>query len=221
MPSITRRIIICEGASEYVYLQRLNAFLQSLPIPEGWEDVPLRYIGKPSKEGVGSGTYKRVERAFLNTRSANPKISIHVWVDLDLYLRNEKDCGRLYTARDAKKIPPFAFSTMVFEDFYALHADDERFLQWREILLQAGHFSSPLYAGDYMPLFQKTFPRYSKANLPADFLSVESLRNTIRHAQELPHPNAPALGEIHTFHNLLIDDLRTFYPTLFAPGATA
>lgn len=37
-------IVVCEGASEWMYLQRLNSFLSSQPFPEGWLDVPIRFM---------------------------------------------------------------------------------------------------------------------------------------------------------------------------------
>ena len=104
-------IIICEGTSEAVYLQELNRFLRE-------EEIPLVY--KP--ESCDGGQYSNVVRKYKKTRKNNPRSTIHICVDFDIYLRNDNSNWTSYETRP-KDIPEFLFTTMNFEDFLSLHLD--------------------------------------------------------------------------------------------------
>ncbi len=103
-----------------------------------------------------------------------------------------------------------------FEDFIALHYDDERFEKWKAEFSKAGHFEHPLHWDDYKVHYLKIFPEYEKNRLPMDFLSVEVLRNLFRHMNEMPDINCNGLPATRTFAGLLKDILVTAYPDKFA-----
>lgn len=100
--------VICEGRSEFVYIQRLQSFLDSQFA--GWS-VPLTF--RPIDNGGGScGT---VITGYKKQRAENKRAIIQVWVDYDLYFRNDKDCMTRYLAKP-RGIPDFRFSYHNFED---------------------------------------------------------------------------------------------------------
>ena len=203
-------VVVCEGGSEWTYLQRLNSFLASLPFPDGWLEVPVRFIGRPPRNGVGTGAYKAVERELRKAARQNPSAERWAWVDADIYARNEKTCGDSYLRRPAD-VAPFAFSVFNFEDFLACHLDDAGFERWRSVMDAAGHFRSPLCWEDYRPLFQKVLPGYRKADLPSGFVLRESLANLRRHVAEFPSVSLGALSGERMFAERLLAEIGAWY----------
>ena len=204
-------IVICEGASEATYLQRLNSFLANQPYPDEWYDVPIRFVIKPSKEGVGTGAYKRVEQALRKEIKANPTFEKWVWVDADLYVRNDKGARDGYLKRP-QTIPSFFFSVLNFEDFLALHLDDDKFAAWIQIMSSAGHFRTPLHSDDYETLFKQILPHYRKAELPVDFITLESLGNLKRHLSQMPTIDNHGLPIDRTFAAAIVAEINHWYP---------
>ena len=72
MPSY---IMVCEGRSEFVYLQRLQSFLDSQA--SGW-NVPLNFIPKipanPDGDESGGGFYTNVTRCYRRQRNRDKKL---------------------------------------------------------------------------------------------------------------------------------------------------
>lgn len=203
-------IVVCEGPSEWIYLQRLNSFLSSLPFPDGWMDIPIRFIGKPPKAGVGTGKYNAVEKEIRSARKQNRSQEIWAWVDADLYVRNDKACGDNYRNRP-KGIPPFDFSIFNFEDFLALHLDEPGFLKWTEVMTTAGHFNSPLHWDDYKVHYAKVMPGYKKADLPVDFITLEALGNLNRHLSQMPAVDYGELSVSRTFAHSMLKEISRWY----------
>ena len=62
-------IIVCEGASECNYLDHLNRFLSTLPLPDDGGPIPLRFIARPKnidpKTGVNVLELRRFHRVAL------------------------------------------------------------------------------------------------------------------------------------------------------------
>lgn len=203
-------VVICEGASEWAYLQRLNSFLASLPFPDGWLDVPVRFIGRPPKVGVGTGAYKPVERALRKEMKENQTAEKWVWVDADLYIRNEKDSGDNYRRRPAN-IAPFYFSILNFEDFLACHLDDESFKRWITVMSATGHFTNPLCWDDYKIPYAQILPGYHKGGLPADIITLESLGNLKRHIAHIPTIKCNGLPIERTFAELMLNEICRWY----------
>lgn len=203
-------VVVCEGESEWTYLQRLNSALAALPFPNGWMQVPVRFIGRPKKTGVGKGAFKAIERELRKEMKQNPSAEKWAWVDADLYVRNYKDCGKNYRER-ATGIPPFYFTIFNFEDFLALHLDDDGFSRWVDVMTEAGHFNCPLYWDDYKCLFDKVMPGYRKGGLPADFISLASLGNLNRHLSQMPIVDLKSLTVEHTFAESMLDEISRWY----------
>lgn len=205
----TRYIIVCEGESEWAYLQRLQSFLDDQPLADGVFETPLRLI-VPKRVIVKTGTFGALKSRYNKTRTENKKTSIQIWADFDLYHRNDKKCAEHYAHKTAG-IPDFLFSFHNFEDFIALHWNDEQFQQWLQFG-GLGHFAQPLHAVDYLPEFLKISPGYGKGALPVDFITWDSLKNLKQNKAQRPTSNPQNLQGIQSFADFLIGEIETAYP---------
>lgn len=210
MASPKNIVVVCEGESEWTYLQRLNSALAGEPFPEGWVEPPVRFIGRPKKTGVGNGAFKAVERELRKEMKSSPSAEKWVLVDADLYVCNYKACGTNYRKR-AMWIPPFHFTVFNFEDFLALHLNDEGFRRWVEVMTEAGHFKEPLHWNDYKGHFEKVMPGYRKGGLPADFVTLVSLGNLSRHLSQMPAVDLKDLQVERTFAESVLEEVSRWY----------
>jgi len=154
-------ILVCEGESEVAYIQELNRLLRELEI-----NTTLRPIC------IGSGFFSKVVATYKSIRKNNPRTKTYIWVDWDIYARNERDCGTAYTHKP-DGIPDFCFSRQNFEDFLATHLSEDELNRWLEACQQNGHLAQPLHGDEYIPLFKsQLFPTYFKGNLPFELTEV-------------------------------------------------
>lgn len=212
MPA-TRHIIVCEGESEWAYLQRLQAFLDSQQLPPDTFETPLKFI-VPERVIVKNGSFGKMKSRYNKTRKENKNTtSVQIWADFDLYHRNDKKCAELYAAKTAG-IPDFLFSFHNFEDFYALHFNGRELAEWLQYGSPAGrrHFTAPLHARDYVPEIKRIFPGYKKAELPADFVSWAALKNLNANLRLQPKSNPHSLQGIQSFAEFLISEIERAYP---------
>ncbi len=145
-------IVICEGSSEYVYLQELNRFFRA-------NHIPLAFSGQV----IGTGAYKAAVNRYRDIRRQMKNAEIVIWVDKDIYLDSQK---RLYDNKPPV-IPDFMFSRMNFEDFLALHMDRKSMFKWQKVCEEHHHFSEPMCSAVYLPLFKVScFEHYKKGKLP-------------------------------------------------------
>lgn len=174
--------VVCEGKSEKAYLAQLNRLFRESGVPIIVKD-----------EVAGGGGYALVTDTYKKTqkKSGIRKVGPHtpqpwIWVDSDLYERNERDCHTRYQNRP-NGIPAFLFSHHNFEDFLVLHLGDEQVAQWVN-LCNGG--SDPLHERDYLPLLPALFPDYQKPNLPAALLVLtpHHLANAYRHSRDTAIP---------------------------------
>jgi len=207
MPCI--HIIVCEGESEWTYLQRLQSFLDSLPLPLDTFETPLRFVAR-KQAVVKSGSFGKLKSCHKKERKENKKASIQIWADFDLYHRNDCSCAERY-ARKAAGIPDFLFSYHNFEDFFALHWDGQHIQQWLCFGNQ-GHFISPLHSKGYLPEIENIFPTYEKASLPAGFVSWASLKKLKANLHLQPSSNPHNLQGIRSFAEFLIAEIEKAYP---------
>jgi hypothetical protein len=166
-----------------------------------------------------NGAFGSMKRAYSQTRKDNKKApSIQIWADFDLYHRNDCSCAEHYAAKTAG-IPDFLFSFHNFEDFHALHFDGDQLAAWQHYGGPAGrrHFTSPLHARDYVPEIESIFPGYKKNDLPADFVTLASLRNLKANLAHQPSSSNPHnLVDIRSFAAFLIDQIERAYPSLLS-----
>lgn len=220
MPT-TRHIIVCEGESEWAYLQRIQGFLDDQELPPRTFETPLRFI-VPERIIAKNGSFGILKNRYTRTRTENRRLSIQVWADFDLYHRNDNQCAQLYAAKTAG-IPDFLFSFHNFEDFFALHFDGQQFADWIHFGGTAGlrHFTTPLHSHGYLPAIERIFPSYKKGALPADFVSWASLRNLKANLGHQPKANPYNFEAVRSFAEFLISEIERAYPgSLDQPRAT-
>lgn len=221
MPT-TRHIIVCEGESEWAYLQRLQGFLDDLELPPDTFETPLQFIAT-KRSVVKGGEYKRMENHYRCTRKEHRKTSIEIWADFDLYHRNDFKCADHYKAKPGG-IPDFLFSFHNFEDFYALHFDGQPLSDWLQFGGTAGrrHFTTPLHSEGYLPEVERIFPGYEKGGLPAGFVSWASLRNLKANLHHQPmNSNPQNLQGIRSFAAFLVGEIERAYPGSLNPVSAA
>lgn len=215
---VTRHLIVCEGESEWTYLQRLQSFLDDQVVPAGAFETPLRFIG-PAHAIAKNGSFGKLVSTYKKTRSANRGRSIQVWADFDLYHRNDNHCATHYAAKPVG-IPDFLFSFHNFEDFYALHFAGYALAEWLNFGARSGlhHFTMPLHSDDYLPEIKRIFPGYKKNDLPADFVNWASLRNLKANLGHQPMSSNPHnLTGICSFAVFLIGQIERAYPGCLDP----
>lgn len=216
MPSF---IMVCEGRSEFAYLQRLQSFLDDQT--QGW-NVPLRFIPQVAVGADGSeqggGFYNNVVGCYKAQRRSNPRSLIEIWVDHDIYFRQNSAPERRNIARYMGKpegIPAFVFSFHNFEDFLALHLDDAALQRWHAAFDPA-HVATPLHSVDYLPLYEAILPGYRKGDLSPDFITRESLTR-LKANLASPLVPEPAESRFRSFARFLITQIDAAFPDLLAP----
>ena len=211
-------IMVCEGRSERAYLQRLQSFLDNET--ECWP-VPLQFIPRLPVGGdgleQGGGYYANILKCFKSERKKNRKSRIEVWVDDDIYVREDGERERENRASYLAKlgsIPDFHFSFHNFEDFLALHLDDAAIQRWHAAF-DLAHVSRPLHSQDYLPLYEAVFPGYRKGDVPPDFITRDSLS---RLKARLDRPLVPTAVEpsFCSFAHFLIEQIDAAFPSLLA-----
>lgn len=170
--------VACEGKSEKAYLAELNRLFRETGTPLILKDEVAGGGFYPLAEAA----YKRAQKKCGTRGQSAGQGSPWVWVDSDLYERNDRASGDLYTSRP-RGIPPFLFSHHNFEDFLVLHLGDEQVEQWRKL---CGGGTEPLHERDYLPLLATIFPDYAKPSLPAPLspLTPTLLANAYRHSKD-------------------------------------
>jgi hypothetical protein len=213
MPCV-RYIFVCEGESEWVYLRRLQSFLDQQPVTAGHFETPLRLIA-PSNAVAKGGSFKTLARQFRGVRRENKRSDIKVWADFDLYHRNNNSCADLYRGKTAG-IPAFHFSFHNFEDFYALHLDEPQHQAWLAFG-QQGHFVQPLHSDGYFPAFTQIAVGYAKGAIRPDFISWESLANLKHNKANRPTSNPQNLAGIQCFAEFLVGAIDQAFPGKLLP----
>ena len=215
---VTRHLIVCEGESEWTYLQRLQSFLDDQEVPAGAFETPLRFIG-PEHAMAKNGSFGKLVSTFKKKRTENRGRSIQIWADFDLFHRNYGHCAEHYAAK-TDGIPDFLFSFHNFEDFYALHFAGDALAEWLKFGGRSGfrHFTTPLHSDGYLPEIKRIFPGYRKNDLPPDFVTWASLRNLKANLGHQPTSSNPHnLQNIRSFAAFLIDQIERAYPGKLAP----
>lgn len=176
-------IVLCEGASELAYISEINRLF----VRGAYGSAAF------SPRMVGSGHFNNIRRKYKEAIKEQRKPSLVIWVDRDLFVRNDRKCQSLFL--EDKTVPKelFLFSEMNFEDFLMLHCDDVELEQWILGMQEIRHFQSPVHERDYLPLFRQRFPEYRKGELPFA-LNYERLATMMRHASNKECPVKNGFG---------------------------
>jgi len=169
-------IVICEGPSERAYLQELNRYLAE-------EAIPLHFIPRSSNGGQYAGVVKK----YKEERSNNRRTEILIWVDRDIYERNNDGNMEAYRSKPAD-IPDFLFSYYNFEDFLSMHLDRSTLDRWVSSCVGRNHFTIPSYNSKYISDFI-TFigGAYRKGDMPIE-INTHSLNNLRTHQNDSSIP---------------------------------
>lgn len=168
-----RFLILHEGRkSETNYISSLNRFLRDSPQADPAEPISFVSLitGKEEnkKDRNGSGCYTQVAKAYQTDRANNRNARIYIWVDFDIYARNDNGNLDLYKQK-GKSIPDFMFNHHNFEDFLAMHYPLEgEFGEWTTRCRNNGHLNCPLHSDSYLPEYTAVFPGYTKNEMPFD-----------------------------------------------------
>lgn len=174
---IKQYIIICEGKkSEVKYLQELNRYLA-----EEYCVYYKKFICKP----VGTGHFNEVVKKYRDERKLNKNTDIEIWVDYDIYKRNEQKNFDKYEKKP-KGIPDFKFNYFNFEDFLIMHFNDDVLNKWKEICKANNHFNEPMKSTLYLNLIKENlFQDYDKSSLTNLFVfSKQTLEILFKHNAE-------------------------------------
>lgn len=187
-------IIVCEGPSEYAFLQELNRFLnESL--------IPVSFYPKIA----GDGHYSTVIKKYKEVRRQNKKANIDIWVDEDTYKRNDCSDGERYNAKPAN-VPDFLFNKYNFEDVLTLFLCDEKLIKWQEICEEKNHFIQPMTAEIYEGLFRNNIiAGYRKGDFPFEELNANMLQVAFKNNKDENIKFYSAF--IEKIENLIIDYL--------------
>lgn len=212
MVAVKRHVIICEGKSEVVYIERLQSFLDQQPLRQGVFETPLRFIPKPNPNGVGGGKYSQAVAKYKKEKGSSLRTNVAVWVDYDLYHRNYKNTQSSYSSRGG--VPAFNFSFHNFEDFLILHYSPVVVAKWRSVFTQTPHIHAPLHSEVYIPNFLQVFPNYKKGDVPLDIVNQEGFRNLKQNLSCRPISPHSNNSEFRDFATFLLDELDNAYPGL-------
>lgn len=160
-------IILCEGSSERAYIQLINRFFKE-------NEININFVAKE----IGTGHFYQVEKAYKENKNKE----IIIWVDEDIYKRDDKSNGTSYLNKK-QNIPDYIFTKYNFEDFLVMHLDDDVINKWHQVLNTKGHFNVPLKSNEYIPLIKENialFQDYEKGDIPFEitFEKIKQAYNT-------------------------------------------
>ena len=178
-------LIICEGDSEYAYVQELNRYLN-----EQRSDMVL----VPKNAGGGYFTNIRQYCRALKTKRNG---CTFVLADEDIYFRDDNHTGEQYE-KEKDLVPPFVFQRWNFEEFLLLHCPREIVLEWIKTAELSGHLTAPKHSQEFLPLFQQfcenhkeslgfSLP-YEKGDMPFE-LTAGRIATLVANSAEFQHPH--------------------------------
>lgn len=133
-------LVICEGDSEFAYVQELNRFLNE-------RGSPIVFMAR----NAGGGGFKNL-RQVCRTLKTRKNGRTYIIADKDIYQRDDNGNGTAYE-KEKDRMPPFLFQTWDFEDFLLMHFPQEIVSAWREDAARNGHLMNPLHGNEYLPVF--------------------------------------------------------------------
>ena len=148
-------LIICEGDSEFAYVQEFNRFLNE-------QGSPIVFVA----HNAGGGSFKNLRQVCraLKTRKNG---RTYIMADKDIYHRDDNGNGTAYE-KEKGQMPPFLFQTWNFEDFLLMHVPVEVLSAGRDQARRTGHMNNPLHGEEYLPNFM-TFCECNKVALDFSF----------------------------------------------------
>ena len=134
-------LLICEGDSEFAYIQELNRFLNE-------RGMPIVFLAH-NAGGGGFRNLRQVCRAIKTRKNGRT----FIMADEDVYRRDDDGNGAAYE-RERDCLPPFLFQRWNFEDFLLMHYPPAIVSSWREVAERIGHLVNPKRSDEYLPVFK-------------------------------------------------------------------
>lgn len=204
--------VICEGQSEYAYIQKLRNFLND-------KGIQLDFLPYKATNGTFTNLKKCYSDKKKNNNKAFGKNEVIFFADWDMFFRdkhnqanNTKTNNFTQYQEEKEKLPNFYFSYHNFEDFISLHLQFEQAADWCKICVNRDHFNSPMHSKIYEPLFKQLVIGYTKGELPPNFVFKTGLENLKAHAtnRKLHQSglNQKSLDNEHLFSSYLLTKLK-------------
>ncbi|GHU21360.1 hypothetical protein FACS189472_13950 [Alphaproteobacteria bacterium] len=166
--------VVCEGRSESAYLNQINRFLK---------ENSIKIIFSPvSTDGGHFNVIKKKlqELGYLKKKTAYQNRELIIWVDKDVYERNEQKNKDKYEDFIQKyPLLTFCFNRFSFEDFYILHFDAETVIKWYDLCRKKGHFNVPIESKVCENLILGIVSNYEKGDISSEFINKDSLKNLL------------------------------------------
>ena len=164
--------VICEGKSEYAYIQEVNRLLQR----EGAHGCLV------PKDAHG-GAPLQIKGVYDSLGTINAPL--YTWLDSDIYTSDR----RRYTLTD-QQIEKYhvQFTHWNFEDFLAMHGDHDATEHWIHVCERNGHWQHPLGGREIeLLLREEMYNDYRKGSLPKAILPLtpEKLERVVRNLREV------------------------------------
>jgi hypothetical protein len=164
--------VVCEGRSESAYLNQINRFLKE-------KNIKTTFLPNLTYGGHFNVIEKKLRKlGYLKKRKSYSNEELRIWVDKDVYERNEQKNKDKYE-NFIQKHPQltFCFNRFSFEDFYILHFDAETVGKWYDLCRKEDHFNAPIKSEVCEKLILRVVPNYEKGNVPFGFIDGKSLEN--------------------------------------------
>ena len=128
---------------------------------------------------AGNGHYTEIIKKYKKEFNTNKKSNFIIWVDKDIYIRNENKNMDRYRLKP-KNIPDFTFNFCNFEDFITLHLEYKLINCWETICKNKNHFENPMTSDQYEILFiENIINNYEKGIFPFNEINYNMLINAI------------------------------------------
>lgn len=151
---MTTYYFICEGKSEFAYIQLLNRFLHA-------ESVPIYFKAYDAKGGKPNNIklcFKHIKQHHRDARE------VYAFLDLDIYFREDEDILAL------PDNVIYLFNNWNFEDFLVLHYDGDIVSTWHSSCCTSGHAQTPEHSSAIVSRIRNDiFPGYTKGEFPDGF----------------------------------------------------
>lgn len=155
--------VICEGKSEFAYLQELNRYCRE-------EEIGLIFNGEIASGGTPHLLNTALRRIRMRLQG---RVRAYAMLDKDIYQRQQAK------VTDIAKGITCMFNVWCFEDFLVLHASRDKVRLWDKMCRETGHYNTPLTGVTIEnKLRHLVYPGYKKGFLPKSMrIDETSLQN--------------------------------------------
>jgi len=176
--------ILCEGKTEYNYVQSLNKLLRQHGDCNALLFIPNNLEGKLTHKNCKARITNKIKKLHKDSRAT----ACYAWLDYDIFQRLHEENRRQKILESLNNIKfqtnniRCIFNHMNGEDFIILHKENNIIKQWENVCIENNHFKNPMPSKDYLTKFKELVPKYKKGDTPA--LTPELLNQCINNIQD-------------------------------------